>query len=83
MGFLILSHIKIHKNENNKNNENEHQKEHLDFYFEPTNEESENIVIELIRSNPYITYEEVSSKLNISVISSRRLFDSLKQKVST
>lgn len=72
------------KNSKDKDNEFEHLKEHLnehlDFDFKLSKDEKENIIIELVKSDPYITYEEISSRLHISVMSTRRLFNSLKEK---
>lgn len=55
---------------------NEHLNEHLDV-----NENNrENAVIQLIKANPYITYDKISAKLNVSVATTRRIFSALKKK---
>lgn len=58
----------------------EHLNEHLNEHLEVNNNDRENVVIQLIKANPYITYDEVSSKLNISVATTRRIFTTLKRK---
>ena len=54
--------------------------DHLNEHLEVNNNDRENVVIQLIKANPYITYDEVSSKLNISVATTRRIFTALKRK---
>ena len=58
----------------------EHLNEHLNEHLEVNNNDRENVVIQLIKANPYITYDEVSSKLNISFATTRRIFTALKRK---
>lgn len=54
----------------------EHPDEHPKF----SNKSREESVIELIRLNPYITYDEIAVKLGTSVASVRRVFASLQKK---
>ena len=54
--------------------------DHLNEHLEVNNNDRENVVIQLIKANPYITYDEVSSKLNISIATTRRIFTALKRK---
>lgn len=58
----------------------EHLNEHLNEHLETNGNDREKVVIQLIKANPYITYDEVSSKLNISIATTRRIFSSLKKK---
>lgn len=57
-------------------NKNEHPDEHPEF----SNRTREEIIAELIESNPYITYDEIALKLGISVATVRRTFASLRKK---
>ena len=50
--------------------------EHPEF----SNRTREEIIAELIESNPYITYDEIALKLGISVATVRRTFASLRKK---
>ena len=59
-----------------KLNQNEHPDEHPEF----SNRTREQIIIELIKTNPYITYDEIALKLGISVATVRRTFVSLRKK---
>ena len=59
---------------------NEHLKEHLNEHLKINQNDRESAVIQLIKANPYITYDEVSSKLSISVATTRRIFSALKKK---
>ena len=54
--------------------------EHLNEHLETNGNDREKVVIQLIKANPYITYDEVSSKLDISIATTRRIFSSLKKK---
>lgn len=56
--------------------DNEHLIEHLEVNLN----DRENVVIELIKADPYITYNEVSAKLNVSTATTRRIFSALKKK---
>lgn len=58
----------------------EHLNEHLNEHLETKGNDREKVVIQLIKANPYITYDEVSSKLDISIATTRRIFSSLKKK---
>ena len=58
----------------------EHLNEHLNEHLETNGNDREKVVIQLIKANPYITYDEVSSKLDISIATTRRIFSSLKKK---
>lgn len=58
----------------------EHLNEHLNEHLDINKNDRENVVIQLIKANPYITYDEVSAKLNISVTTTRRIFSILKKK---
>ena len=40
----------------------------------------EKIVIGMIKENPYVTFEDVADKLNISITSARRIFRTLRKK---
>lgn len=40
----------------------------------------ENFVIQMIKDNPYITYDDVSLKLGVSIATVRRIFSELKKK---
>ena len=57
-------------------NKNEHPDEHPEF----SNRTREEIIIELIKTNPYITYDEIALKLGISVATVRRTLVSLRKK---
>lgn len=57
-------------------NKNEHPDEHPEF----SNRTREEIIIELIKINTYITYDEIASKLGICVATVRRTFVSLRKK---
>lgn len=59
---------------------NEHLNERLNEHLKINQNDRESAVIQLIKANPYITYDEVSSKLNISVATTRRIFSALKKK---
>ena len=61
-------------------NKNEHPYEHPDEHPEFSNRTREEIIIELIKTNPYITYDEIALKLGISVATVRRTFVSLRKK---
>ena len=63
-----------------KLNQNEHPDEHPDEHPEFSNRTREEIIIELIKTNPYITYDEIALKLGISVATVRRTFVSLRKK---
>lgn len=52
------------------------QNEHPEF----SNRTREETIIELIKTNPYITYDEIALKLGISVTTVRRTFVSLRKK---
>lgn len=54
--------------------DNEHLDEHLNEHLEVNLNDRENVVIELIKADPYITYNEVSAKLNVSTATTRRIF---------
>lgn len=58
----------------------DHLNEHLNEHVEVNQNDRESDVIQLIKANPYITYDEVSSKLSISVATTRRIFSALKKK---
>lgn len=58
----------------------EHLNGHLSEHLDINKNDRENVVIQLIKANPYITYDEVSAKLNISVATARRIFSALKKK---
>lgn len=51
-----------------------------DEHLETNANDREKVVIQLIKANPYITYNEASSKLDISIATTRRTFSSLKKK---
>ncbi len=59
-----------------KLNQNEHPDEHLEIKAT----DRENFVIQMIKDNPYITYDDVSTKLGISIATVRRIFSALKKK---
>lgn len=63
-----------------KLNQNEHPDEHPDEHPEFSNRTREKIIIELIKTNPYITYDEIALELGISVATVRRMFASLRKK---
>ena len=58
----------------------EHLNEHLNEHLDVNENNRENVVIQLIKANPYITYDEISAKLNVSVATTRRIFSALKKK---
>ena len=59
---------------------NEHINEHLNEHLEVKATDRENFVIQMIKDNPYITYDDVSSKLGVSIATVRRIFSALKKK---
>lgn len=63
-----------------KLSKDEHPNEHPNEHPEVSSKNREEAIIELIKSNPYITYEEVAIKLNVSIATVRRLFSSLRKK---
>ncbi len=63
-----------------KLNQNEHPNEHPDEHPEFSNRTREKIIIELIKTNPYITYDEIALELVISAATVRRMFASLRKK---
>ena len=54
--------------------------EHLNEHLEVKATDRENFVIQMIKDNPYITYDDVSSKLGVSIATVRRIFSALKKK---
>ena len=54
--------------------------EHLNEHLEVKATDRENFVIQMIKDNPYITYDDVSSKLGVSIATARRIFSALKKK---
>lgn len=54
--------------------------EHLNEHLEVSQNDRESTVIQLIKGNTYITYDEVSSKLSILVATTGRIFSALKKK---
>lgn len=54
--------------------------EHLDEHLEFNLNDREISIVKLIKENPYITYDDISTKLNISIATTRRIFSSLKKK---
>ncbi len=56
------------------------QDEHLNEHLEIKATDRENFVIQRIKDNPYITYDDVSAKLGVSIATVRRIFSALKKK---
>ena len=75
---------KLGKNEHLDEHLNEHLDEHLDEHLVEQSKvktsDRENLVIKMIRDNPYVTYDDVSSKLGVSIATVRRIFSALKKK---
>ena len=75
---------KLSKNEHLDEHLNEHLDEHLDEHLGEQSKvktsDRENLVIKMIRDNPYVTYADVSSKLGVSIATVRRIFSALKKK---
>lgn len=75
---------KLGKNEHLDEHLNEHLDEHLDEHLGEQSKvktsDRENLVIKMIRDNPYVTYDDVSSKLGVSIATVRRVFSTLKKK---
>ncbi len=61
-------------------NKNEHPDEQADEQAETKQNTRESAVINMIKRNPYITYEEITGKLGVSVATARRLVSSLRKK---
>ena len=58
---------------------NEHLNDHLNEHLETNGNDREKVVIQLIKANPYITYDEASSKLNISSCNDEKNFLGIKK----
>ena len=56
------------------------QNEHPDEQLEMTAIDREKLVFQMIKDNPYITYDDVASKLGVSIATVRRTFSALKKK---
>lgn len=56
------------------------QNEHLDEHLEMKALDRENFVIQMIKDNLYITNDDVSLKLGVSIATVRRIFSALKKK---
>ncbi len=73
---FILATLPYDSDVVSKLNQNEHPDEHPEF----SNRTREEIIVELIKTNPYVTYDEIALKLGISVATVRRTFVSLRKK---